>query len=377
MLLSKVYKIFKVILIFTSFFIYSSEKYTNKKALIFGISGQDGSYLTELLLEKGYEVHGLYRNRMKNKGNLVIENLKKKHSNLFLINGDIVNENQVHNIIKNIEPDEIYNFAAQSHVGNSFEIPGVTINSNCLGVFNILEGIKLAKLNNKTKFYQASSSEIFGNPKKSPQDESTSFKPCSPYAISKLCGYWATINYRDAYGIFACNGILFNHESPRRPDAFVTRKITSSAARIKCGLQDVLYLGNLDIKRDWGYAKDYVEAIWLILQQSNPDDYVIATGETHSIREFVEEAFKEVGIEILWNGSGVHEVGINKKTLKVVVAVDSKFFRPIESSSVVGNASKARNTLNWKPKTSFKDLIKLMVQSDLEDLEFGLKLDEK
>ncbi len=344
-------------------------KKTQKRALIFGVTGQDGAYLSEFLLDKGYEVHGIKRRsssfNTERIDHLIEEPQKthKKHS-FFLHYGDITDSTNVLRLIREIEPDEIYNLAAQSHVAVSFETPEYTAQTDALGTLRILEAIRALGLADKIKFYQASTSELFGNRQVTPQNELTPFYPCSPYAAAKLYGYWITVNYREAYGIFACNGILFNHESQQRGETFVTRKITRAVARIKYGLQDVLYLGNMNSMRDWGHAQDYVEAMWLMLQQDKPDDYVIATGETHTVREFVQKAFKEAGIDVVWRGTGITEHGINKETGKIIVATDHRYFRPSDVNLLLGDATKARSLLGWKPKVTFDELVKLMVHHD-------------
>jgi GDPmannose 4,6-dehydratase len=283
--------------------------------------------------------------------------------------GDLTDSTNLIRIIQETQPDEIYNLAAQSHVQVSFETPEYTANSDGLGTLRLLEAIRILGLENKTKFYQASTSELYGQVQEIPQRETTPFYPRSPYAVAKLYAYWITVNYREAYGIFACNGILFNHESPTRGETFVTRKITMAATKIKNGLQEKLYLGNLDAKRDWGFAKDYVEAMWLILQQENPDDYVIATGETHSVREFTELAFKEVGIEILWEGKGTEEVGIDSSTGKILVEIDPRYYRPTEVDILIGDPSKAKEKLGWKPKVKLEELVKIMIKADEKAVE--------
>lgn len=334
-----------------------------KKALITGITGQDGSYLAEFLLEKNYEVHGIIRRSSSPN----TERINHIYDNLNLHFGDLTDSNNITYIIKEIEPDEIYNLAAQSHVQVSFETAEYTGEVDGLGTLRILEAVRLAGLENKTRIYQASTSELYGKVQEVPQSETTPFYPRSPYGVAKLYGFWITKNYRESYDIFASNGILFNHESPRRGETFVTRKITLSVARIKKGLQKKLYLGNLDAKRDWGFAKDYIECMWLILQADKPDDFVIATGEMHTVREFVDIAFKEVGIELEWNGSGIDEKGIDKNTGEILVEVDERFFRPAEVDQLMGNPNKAKNILKWNPtKTSFEELVKIMVKSDLE-----------
>jgi GDPmannose 4,6-dehydratase len=346
-----------------------------KVALIFGVTGQDGTYLAELLLEKGYEVHGIIRRAsVPNTTRLddyLSRTVQEKRKNLYLHYGDITDGSNVFELIKEINPDEVYNLAAQSHVRISFEVAEYTADTDALGALRILEAIRVT--NKKIKYYQASSSEMFGKVKETPQNEKTPFYPRSPYGVAKVFAYWTTVNYREAYGIFACNGILFNHESPLRGELFVTRKITQAVARIVFGLQDVLYLGNLDSKRDWGFARDYVEVMWLMLQQDKPDDYVIATGETHSVREFLELAFKEVNIEIEWQGSGIHEKGINKKTGEIIVAIDPALFRPTEVDLLLGDASYARTKLGWTPKTDFRTLTKIMMESDLNKVRQELK----
>lgn len=343
------------------------ESIHSKKAIIFGITGQDGAYLTEFLLNKNYEVHGVIRqSSLPNTSRLdsLIHNISVFNKRLFLHYGDLTDTMSIFALVQSIQPDEIYNLAAQSHVRVSFDLPEYTAEVDALGPLRILETIKLLNLSKKIKFYQASTSELYGLVQETPQTEKTPFYPRSPYGVAKLYGFWITVNYRESYGIFACNGILFNHESPLRGEIFVTRKITLAACRHKLGLQDVLYLGNLDAKRDWGYAKDYVEAMWLILQQEKPEDYVIAAGETHSVREFVELVFKELGIEIEWHGEGVNEYGINKETGQVIVKIDPQYYRPSEVDLLLGKAEKAEKNLNWKPKTSFKELVKIMVEAD-------------
>ena len=345
----------------------ASESHANKKALIFGVTGQDGLYLSELLLEKGYEVHGVKR-RSSSPNTMRIDHLyKDKHeqgANFFLHYGDLTDSSSVFSIIEKVRPEEIYNLGAQSHVKVSFEVPEYTAEVDALGTLRILEAIQKLDKEKKMKFYQASTSELYGLVQEIPQKETTPFYPRSPYGVAKLYGFWITKNFREAYGMFACNGVLFNHESPHRGETFVTRKITKAAARIKAGLQKTLFLGNLDAMRDWGYAKDYVEAMWLMLQQTKPDDYVVATGEMHSVRECVEQAFRELEIEVIWEGEGEHEVGINPVNGEVIVRVDPNYYRPSEVELLVGDYSKAKKDLGWKPKTKFYDLIKLMVQSD-------------
>ncbi|MEK7636831.1 MAG: GDP-mannose 4,6-dehydratase [Patescibacteria group bacterium] len=338
-----------------------------KKALITGITGQDGSYLAELLLEKGYEVHGIVRRSSTfNTGRLdnIYQDPHAPDRHLILHYGDLTDSSNLFRIIEKANPDEIYNLGAQSHVRVSFDMPEYTGDADGLGVTRLLEAIRETRV--KTKFYQASSSEMFGKVRETPQTELTPFYPRSPYGVAKVYAYWMTVNFRESYNLFACNGILFNHESPRRGETFVTRKITQGLSRIKTGKQDVLYLGNLDAKRDWGYAKDYVEAMWLMLQQPKPDDYVIATGETHSVREFVEEAGRHLGMDILWRGEGINEEGFDKKTGKTIIKIDPKYFRPAEVDLLIGDPAKAKKKLGWTPKMTFQDLVKLMVESDYQ-----------
>lgn len=338
-------------------------------ALITGITGQDGAYLAQFLLEKGYIVHGIKRRSSSfNTGRIdhLYQDFHEKNVRFFLHYGDLTDSTNLIRIIQEVQPDEIYNLAAQSHVAVSFEAPEYTANSDALGTLRILEALRILGMEKKTRFYQASTSELFGKVQEIPQNENTPFYPRSPYAAAKLYGYWITVNYREAYGIYACNGILFNHESPLRGETFVTRKITRAVARIYYGLEKRLYLGNLNAKRDWGFAGDYVEAMWLMLQKERPDDYVIATGETHSVREFVEKALSHVGIEIAWQGDGVDEVGINKKTGETIVAIDPRYFRPTEVELLLGDASKAREMLGWKPSVEFDELVHMMVEHDLD-----------
>ncbi|OAM92793.1 GDPmannose 4,6-dehydratase [Pelosinus fermentans] len=340
-----------------------------KRALITGVTGQDGAYLSEFLLEKGYEVHGIKRRSSMFNTDRIDHLYKDQHENnvrLFLHYGDMTDSTNLIRIIQQVQPDEIYNLAAQSHVQVSFETPEYTANSDALGTLRILEAIRILGLERKTKFYQASTSELYGLVQETPQKETTPFYPRSPYAAAKIYGYWITVNYREAYGMFACNGILFNHESPLRGETFVTRKITRAVARIKIGLQDNLYLGNLDAKRDWGYAKDYVEAMWLMLQQDKPEDFVVATGQTQKVRDFVELAFREVGIEVVWQGNGVEEKGLDKATGKVLVEVDSRYFRPTEVELLLGDPTKAKEKLGWQAKTTLAELVSMMVQEDLK-----------
>jgi GDPmannose 4,6-dehydratase len=343
-----------------------------KKALITGITGQDGSYLAELLLEKGYEVHGLIRRSSSiNTWRIdhLYNDLEVRDKRLFLHYGDLTDSISLTNLIQKIQPDEVYNLAAQSHVKISFEIPEITANIDALGTLKLLEVVKNLGLKNKTKIYQASTSELFGKVLETPQTEKTPFYPRSPYGVAKLYGYWIIKNYREAYNFFACNGILFNHESERRGFNFVTRKITIGLSKIKLGMQDYIELGNLDSKRDWGYAKEYVEAMWLILQQDKADDYIIATGETHSVREFVEECCKELNIPLVWKGEGIHEFGINKETEKKIIKINPRYFRPTEVDLLLGNPKKAEEKLGWKAKTKFGDLVKIMIKSDFELLK--------
>jgi GDPmannose 4,6-dehydratase len=342
----------------------------SKKALITGITGQDGSYLAELLLEKGYEVHGIIR-RASNFNTHRIDHLYKDRHNkdvrMFLHYGDMTDSSNLNRLLEKVEPDEIYNLAAQSHVKVSFEVPEYTAEVDAIGTLRFLDAIKDTGL--KTKFYQASTSELYGLVQEVPQNEKTPFYPRSPYGVAKLYAYWITVNYREAYNIFACNGILFNHESPRRGETFVTRKITMAAARIRAGVQDKLYLGNLDARRDWGYAPEYVEGMWRMLQHNTPEDFVLATGKKHTVREFATLAFKELGIELEWKGEGVNEKGIDKSNGKVIVEVDPDYFRPTEVDLLVGDASKAKSLLNWEPKVGLDDLVKIMVNSDWEKVQ--------
>lgn len=342
-----------------------------KKALITGITGQDGSYLSEFLISKGYQVHGIKRRSSSfntNRINHLFQD-ENEYSNrqLILHYGDLTDSTNLIRIIQEVQPDEIYNLAAQSHVAVSFETPEYTGQADAIGTLRILEAIRILNLQNKTKFYQASTSELFGNNAPVPQNENTPFCPCSPYATAKLYAYWIAINYRQAYNIFACNGILFNHESQRRGETFVTRKITRAIARIKYGQQKSLVLGNLDSKRDWGHAQDYVEAMWLMLQQENPDDFVIATGQTYSVREFTSLAFSHAGIEIEWHGEGLKEKGFDKRTGNPIVFVSPRYFRPTDVNVLIGDATKAYTKLGWRPKTKFHDLVKLMVEQDLQE----------
>ncbi len=339
-----------------------------KKALISGITGQDGSYLTEMLLDKGYEVHGIIR-RSSSFNTKRIDHLyaneKLMNSQLFLHFGDLVDTSSLNRLLEKIEPDEIYNLAAQSHVKVSFEVPDYTAQVDALGTLRFLDAIRETGLR-KVKFYQASTSELYGKVQEVPQTEKTPFYPRSPYGVAKIYGYWIVVNYREAYNIFACNGILFNHESPRRGETFVTRKITRAVARIKHGLQENISLGNLNSKRDWGFAPEYCEGMWRMLQQEEPDDFVLATGETHSIREFCELAFKEIGMNIEWKGKNEKETGLDSKTGKTVIEVDKNYFRPTEVDILIGDPSKAEKILGWKPKVTFDELVKIMVKADCE-----------
>lgn len=332
------------------------------KALITGITGQDGSYLAEFLLEKGYEVHGLIR-RSSTDNTERINHLLDGPKKVTLHYGDMTDGSSLIRLLYRIEPTEVYNLAAQSYVKVSFDTPEFTTDVNAVGTVRLLESIR--EVNPGIKFYQASSSELFGKVQEKPQNENTPFYPRSPYAASKLYAYWITVNYREAYNLFACNGILFNHESPRRGKNFVTRKITTSIADILAGKLDCLYLGNLDAKRDWGFAGDYVKAMWLILQQDEPDDYVVATGETHTVREFCELAFRNAGIDLVWEGQGLDEKGVDKATGRVLVKVSSEFFRPTEVDLLLGDPSNVKKKLGWKPKTSFEELVAMMVKSDI------------
>jgi len=342
-----------------------------KKALITGITGQDGAYLAELLLEKGYEVHGLKRRTSLFNTDRIDHLYQDRHEKgvrFFLHHGDMTDSSSLIRIIQQIQPDEIYNLAAQSHVAVSFEEPEYTANSDALGVLRLLEAMRILGLEKKTRFYQASTSELYGLVQEIPQKETTPFYPRSPYAVAKLYGYWIVVNYREAYGIYACNGILFNHESPVRGETFVTRKITRALARIKLGLQDCLYLGNLDAKRDWGHARDYVEMQWLMLQQEKPEDFVIATGVQYSVRDFVDAAAREIGIAMRWQGTGVEERGYDAAG-RCIVAVDPRYFRPTEVETLLGDPTKAKEKLGWTPKTSFIELVAEMVREDLKAAE--------
>jgi GDPmannose 4,6-dehydratase len=339
----------------------------DKVALITGVTGQDGAYLAELLLAKGYIVHGLKRRASLFNTSRVDHLYRDPHEKdvrFFLHHGDLTDSSNLIRIIQQTQPNEIYNLAAQSHVAVSFEVPEYTADADALGTLRILEAIRILGLQNKTRFYQASTSELYGLVQETPQKETTPFYPRSPYAVAKLYAYWITVNYREAYGMYACNGILFNHESPLRGENFVTRKITRALARIKLGLQERLYLGNLNALRDWGHAKDYVEMQWLMLQQENPEDFVIATGEQHSVREFVEVAARELGLSMRWTGEGAGEKGFDNEG-RCIVAVDPRYFRPAEVETLLGDASKAKAKLGWEPKISFESLVREMVQADL------------
>jgi len=341
-----------------------------KKALITGITGQDGSYLAELLLGKGYEVHGMIRRSSSfNTGriNHIYQDPHESGVRLFLHYGDLNDASSINKVLRDVRPDEIYNLGAQSHVRVSFDVPEYTGEVDALGAVRILEGIRETELN--TRFYQASSSELYGKVVETPQKETTPFYPRSPYACAKAYAFHITVNYRESYNLFACNGILFNHESPRRGETFVTRKITRAAARIKLGLQPCLYLGNLEAKRDWGFAGDYVEAMWLMLQQAEPDDFVVATGETRSVREFAEKVFARLGMPLEWRGKGVHEKGIDAATGNIVIEIDQKYFRPAEVDLLLGDPSKAKQKLNWQPQVGFDGLVEMMTDADLAEAE--------
>ena len=343
-----------------------------KTALITGVTGQDGAYLSELLLKKGYVVHGIKRRSSLFNTDRIDHLYQDKHDEdvkFFLHYGDMTDSSNLIRIIQEVQPDEIYNLAAQSHVMVCFEMPEYTANADAMGTLRLLEAIRTLGLQEKTRFYQASTSELYGKVQEVPQTETTPFYPRSPYAVAKQYGFWIIKNYREAYGMYACNGILFNHESPLRGETFVTRKITRAAAKIKLGLQETLYLGNLDAKRDWGHARDYVEGMWRILQHDTPEDFVLATGETHEVREFVGLAFKELGIELKWEGKGADEQGIDIATGTVRVKVDPKYFRPTEVDLLIGDPSKALKLLGWKHTTSFAQLVKEMVQEDLKLFE--------
>ncbi len=347
-----------------------------KRALITGVTGQDGAYLAEFLLARDYEVHGIKRRASSFNTDRIDHLYQDPHvsnRDFILHYGDMTDSTNLIRVVQEVQPDEIYNLAAQSHVAVSFETPEYTANTDAMGPLRLLEAIRLLKLTDKTRFYQASTSELYGQVQETPQTETTPFYPRSPYAVAKLYAYWIAVNYREAYGMFACNGILFNHESPVRGETFVTRKITRALARIKTGLQQTVHLGNIDSKRDWGHARDFVEAQWMILQQDSPDDYVIATGEQYSVRQFIEQAVKHLGISISWEGKGIEEVGrvvensddSGPQAGDIIVRIDSRYFRPTEVESLLGDASKARKTLGWKPKISFAKLVEEMVSEDL------------
>ena len=343
-----------------------------KVALITGITGQDGAYLAELLLEKGYEVHGIKRRSSLFNTNRIDHLYQDPHESgrrFILHYGDLTDSTNIIQVIQQVQPDELYNLAAQSHVAVSFETPEYTANCDALGTLRVLEAVRILGLAAKTRMYQASTSELYGLVQQVPQTEKTPFYPRSPYAVAKLYGYWITVNYREAYNMYACNGILFNHESPLRGETFVTRKITRAMARIKLGLQECLYLGNLDAKRDWGHARDYVEMMWLMLQQDQPDDYVIATGKQYSVRQFVQAAASELGIPLRFEGQGVEEKAYHAKTGKCVVAVDPRYFRPTEVETLLGDPSKAHEKLGWKPRISFEHMVAEMIKADLHDAE--------
>jgi len=340
-----------------------------KKAFITGVTGQDGSYLLEFLIDKGYEVHAIIRRSSVFTSNR-IPKYYWNHKNFKSYHGDLTDSSNLHSLISKIRPDEVYNLAAQSHVGVSFDVPEYTGEVDAIGTIRLLDAIRDVGVN--TRFYQASTSELFGGlPGTEPQNELTSFYPKSPYGAAKLYSYWVTVNYREAYGMFTCNGILFNHESPRRGETFITKKITKAVAKIYKGEQDFLEVGNIDAKRDWGYAKDYIEAMWLMLQQKAPNDLVISTGKCYSIREFIEKAFMYVGIKISWTGKGVNEVGVDEKNDKVLVKINPKYYRPVEVQLLLGDSSKAKKVINWKSKTSIDELVKIMVEYDLKHNDYG------
>jgi GDPmannose 4,6-dehydratase len=341
-----------------------------KKALITGITGQDGSYLADLLLEKGYEVHGVKR-RAASFNTSRIDHLyqdpHEKDARFILHYGDLTDATNLIRIFQEVQPEEVYNLAAQSHVQVSFETPEYTADTDALGTLRLLEAIRILGLEKKTKFYQASTSELFGKVQEVPQKETTPFYPRSPYGVAKLYAYWICVNYREAYGLFACNGILFNHESPKRGETFVSRKITRGISRIKVGLQDKLYMGNLDAKRDWGHTRDYVYMQWLMLQQDEPDDYVIATGRQYSVRQCIEQAARNAGIQIKWQGNGIDEKGIDADTGNVIVEIDPRYFRPAEVDTLLGDSTKAKEKLGWEPKISFEEMIAEMIRTDLKE----------
>jgi len=347
-----------------------------KIALITGVTGQDGAYLAELLLNKNYEVHGIKRRASSFNTSRIDHLYKDKHKedvNFFLHYGDLTDSTNLIRIIQEVQPHEIYNLGAQSHVKVSFEVPEYTANSDAVGTLRILEAIRILKMENKVKFYQASTSELYGKAQEVPQTETTPFYPRSPYGVAKLYAFWIVKNYREAYGMFACNGILFNHESPLRGETFVTRKITRAASKIKLGLQEKLYLGNLNAQRDWGHAKDYVEGMWRMLQHEKPEDFVLATGKTTTIREFCNLSFKELGIEIKWEGEGENEVGIDQSSNKVIISIDNNYYRPTEVDLLIGDASKAKKLLSWTPKYELESLVKEMVNADYQLFQKKLK----
>ena len=347
-----------------------------KIALITGVTGQDGAYLAELLLNKNYEVHGIKRRASSFNTSRIDHLYKDKHKedvNFFLHYGDLTDSTNLIRLIQEVQPHEIYNLGAQSHVKVSFEVPEYTANSDAIGTLRILEAIRILKMENKVKFYQASTSELYGKVQEIPQTETTPFYPRSPYGVAKLYAFWIVKNYREAYGMFACNGILFNHESPLRGETFVTRKITRAASKIKLGLQERLYLGNLNAQRDWGHAKDYVEGMWRMLQHEKPEDFVLATGKTTTIREFCNLSFKELGIEIKWEGEGENEVGIDQSSNKVIISIDNNYYRPTEVDLLIGDASKAKKLLSWTPKYDLESLVKEMVNADYQLFQKKLK----
>ena len=347
-----------------------------KKALITGITGQDGSYLAEQLIAKGYEVHGMIRRSSSfNTSRLmhIFEDIHKEKARLHLHYGDMTDSSNLNRLLERVAPDEVYNLAAQSHVKVSFEVPEYSAEANAIGTLRLIDAIKEVGLKDKSRFYQASTSELFGLAQEIPQKETTPFYPRSPYAIAKQYAYWIVVNYREAYGIHASNGILFNHESPRRGETFVTRKITRAVVRIKHKLQNILYIGNINAKRDWGYAPEYTEMMWRMLQQPQPDDYVAATGETHTVREFIEAAFAHVGIDLEWVGAGIEEKGINAKTGQAVVLIDPRYYRPTEVEILLGDATKAREKLGWQPQVKFAQLVSIMVDADEKELLLTIK----
>ncbi|RPJ09230.1 MAG: GDP-mannose 4,6-dehydratase [Deltaproteobacteria bacterium] len=351
-----------------------------KKALITGVTGQDGAYLAEYLLRKGYEVHGIKR-RASSFNTARIDHLytdpHEEKVRFRLHYGDLTDATNLIRIIQEVQPDEIYNLAAQSHVMVSFETPEYTANADALGTLRLLEAIRILKLKEQTRFYQASTSELYGKVQETPQTETTPFYPRSPYGVAKLYGYWITVNYREAYGFFACNGILFNHESPIRGETFVTRKVTRALARIKTGLQDMLYVGNLDARRDWGHARDYVRMMWMMLQQPEPEDYVVATGHQHSVRNLIEVAAGKLDIRIAWEGKGLEEKGFDAATGKPIVAIDPRYFRPAEVDTLLGDPSKARRKLGWEPRISFEELVTEMITADLKEAEKDTMVQQK